>query len=113
MCLRSEVYCVCLGYYDIVGPDKQLAFLARVRLECLNAFAYSSLARGEGTLWTLGASMMGSRSADQTEEPLRLEPELVQTVGEWGVRSPLVPSYCVRNSGWGTGLTLKNVWRAV
>lgn len=39
MCLRSEVFCECLGYYDIVGPDKQLATLARVRLECLNAFA--------------------------------------------------------------------------
>lgn len=68
MCLRSEVYLVCLGYYNIIGPDKQLASLARVRprmFECL-CLDYSSLALGEGTLWTLGASMMGSISADQT-----------------------------------------------
>lgn len=46
--------------------DEQLASLActRPRMSVCLCLDYSSLALGEGTSWTLGASMTGSMSAD-------------------------------------------------
>lgn len=67
MCFRS-LLCMLglLRYCQAILWDGQLASLAcaRPRVSVCFSLDYSSLAMGEGTLWTLGASMMGSILAD-------------------------------------------------
>lgn len=99
---REEVFCYLtgrvwrlLGLQEIlwccgaVLGNEELASFSRCKTR---TFVYlflvcSSLALGEGTLWTVGVSMTGSILADLAQEIQRLESELVQALREWEVRS--------------------------